>query len=234
MELIAKHLDRNNLKYSTHKVDSICCFTGKKISEGVKIKDLVSDVFTDWEYVKYNSEFASIEAALCIADVIKGNNEKRNNSLRNYSYFATENELIFLSRQDILELLLNIPQTPFLIAVSYNNKKHTSYKTILNTSKDNYVITTDLYNVVFDRTHINKFLPIIQKWYSIIPEKAETSAQPTYFTKDEILNGNAQYHKQMPYGIEKFEEENEYLKQFRNTHIFELIVHLINKGNVKN
>ena len=227
MDIIAKHLDRSQLKYPIHKIETICAFHGEKITEAIKLKDLVSDVFTDWEYIKHHSGYVSINTALCIGDVVPG--KTRNNSLRNYSYFASNSELIFLSRQDILELLLNIPETPFRIAVSYNNKKHTAYKTVLNTSKESFLITTDLYSVVFERIHVEKFLSVIQSWYSVIPEKATTTTQPTYFTKEEILNGNGPYHKQIVYGIDKFETENEFLKPFRNTQIFELITHLINK-----
>ena len=227
MHLIAKHLDRAQLKYPIHKIETVCAFTGERVSEAIKISDLVSDVFTDWAYVRHNSGYVSLDMAMCIGDVVPG--KTRNNALRNYSYFACHSKMLFLGRQDVLELLFNIPQTPFRLAVSYNNKKHTSYKTELNTSSIRFVITTDLYNVVFDRTHVEKFLPIIQSWYTIIPEKATTAAQPTFFTKEEILHGNGPYHKQIVYGIDRFEAENEFLKPFRNTQIFELITHLLNK-----
>lgn len=70
MKLIAKHLSRNNLKYATWEVDTICAFTGERIKEGVLVSELVSDVFTNWAYVKYPSEYASVDAALCIGDVL--------------------------------------------------------------------------------------------------------------------------------------------------------------------
>lgn len=224
---IAKHLDRGQLKYPIHQVETQCCFTGENVSEAVKITDLVSDVFTDFEYIKYPTGYASITAALCIGDVIKG--RTRNNSLRNYSYFASNSELRFLNRSDILALLLNIPEVPFRIAVSFNNKKHTAYKTTLNTSSDKFTITTDLFSVVWDSKKVAEILPIIQNWYSMIPEKASTAAQPTYFTKDEILYGNPNYQKQVTYGLDKFEQENDLLKTVRGTHLLTLIVHLLNK-----
>ena len=206
MEIIAKHLDRANLKIPIYQIDTVCAFTGLEITEGVKIFDLVSDVFTDWEYVKYPSGYASIDLAMCVSDTIKG--KTRNNSLRNYSYFASNDELRILNRQDILDLILNIPSIPFRIAVSFNQKKHTTYKTALNNDNDTFVITTDLYNVVFERSHVDKFLSIIQNWYSIVDGKQASTMQPTYFTKDEILKGNAQYAKQIVYGLDKFEQEN--------------------------
>lgn len=227
MQIISKHINNSMLKAQIHQINSICAFSGKKITEGILLKDCISDVFTDHEYIKHKSKYVSLDYAKCILDTIQGT--KGTNALRSYSYFATETELRFLKRDEILDLILNIPETPFRLAVSYNYKKHTSYKTILNTSKNTFTITTDLYNVIFNRKHVEKFLPIIQNWYSIIPEKSTTSALPTFFTKDEIMNGNAAYHKTKVYGLDKFEEENEFLQKFRDTQIFNFITHLLNK-----
>lgn len=227
LNLIARHLDRANLKFKVHQIDTLCAFEGVSIQEGVKVQDLVSDVFTDYNFVRYNTGFVGVDAAMCIADVLKG--ATRNVALRNYSYLATESSLTILKREDGLNALLNIPSAPFRVAISYSQKKHTTFKTVLNSDKNNYVVTTDLYNVAFERDHVMQFLPIIQNWYSVIPEKATTAAQPTFFTKDEILNGNAPYHKQLPYGLERYERENETLLPFRNTQILKLIVHLLNK-----
>lgn len=49
MNLISKHLDKKNLKLKVYQVDSICAFTGKKITEGVLMKDLIKKTFTDQE-----------------------------------------------------------------------------------------------------------------------------------------------------------------------------------------
>lgn len=229
MEIIAKHLDKSLLKYQIIEgLDTVCAFTGRHISKGYKLTDIISKVFTDFEYIRYDSKYVSEEIALCIQEVIptaKGGK----NSLRSYSYLATEKELRFFKREDTLELLLNIPETPFRMAVSFNFKKHTSYKTALNSSKDNFVVATDLFNVRFDRTEVLRFLPLIQSWYTIIPGKEGSSQQPTFFSKADILGGNADYKKQVVYGLDKFESENEFLKPYRNTQLLTFIVHVLNK-----
>jgi hypothetical protein len=227
MEVIAKHIPDTALKYKIYEVDTHCAFTCQKISKGVKLHDLISENFTDWEYIKADSGYVGLDMAKCIGDTIKG--KTRNNALRNYSYYANADELIFMQRQDVLALLLQENPKPFRVAVSFNYKKHTSYKTTLNTSANEFIVTTDLFNVVFVREKVLKYLPIMQNWYSIVAGKETTAAQPTYFTKDEILNGNAPYHKQIVYGLDKFEIENEMLKPFRNTNLITLITHLLNK-----
>lgn len=229
MELISKHLSEKNLKIKIYSdFSDICAFTGKPLTRGVLIDDLISDVFTDWEFVKYESKYASVEIALCISEVIQG--KTGFNSLRNYNFMANSHELLLLQRNEILNNFLNIKHTPFRCGVTFNNKKHLSFKTILNTDVNDFIVTTDIMgNVKFNIGVVNKILPIIENWYSVVSGKETTSAQPTYFTKDEILYGNAQYKKQELYGFDRYEHENDFLQQYRNTNFLKLLVHILNK-----
>lgn len=230
MNLIAKHLDHVNLKIKVYSFAApvICAFTGQKISKGVLMKDLIKPTFTDQEYIKYPSKYASIETALLIEEVIK--TEKGFNSLRNYSFFATENKLQLLKREEISSLLFNIPETPFQIGVTYSNKKHISFKAPINYDCFNYQIITDLGIVNFNKKQVLEYLDIIQSWYTIIPEKKETAAQPTYFTKDEIKGLSIPLQKKInEYGLQKYFQETQFLQKYRNTSLFNLIVHTLNK-----
>jgi hypothetical protein len=236
MEIIAKHLNENNLKSKIFDVNTICAFTGKKITKGIKLSEISGETFTDHAYIKHNSEFVSVEIALLVQPVIRiGESVKKNGkenwtALRNYSYYASQKELRLLKREDILNILLNIPETPFCFAVTYSNKKHTSFKCKKNTSKDCFMVTTDVGDVFFEREKVLQFLPIIQNWYSVPKEKQNTSAQPTYFTKSNILGEFPMSQKINEYGAEKFETENEFLQKYRDTALFELVTHLLNKS----
>jgi len=171
MDLIAKHLFANRLTCTTHKdIDTICAFSGKQINVGVKFKDIIGDTFTDLEIFKYKSDYLSIDFALLTQPVIQG--EKQLNSLRNYSFFATEKELKLLSRNEMLELLLHIPDTPFQIGVTYSNKKHIAYKAPINYNKQRFIVATDAGNVVFDVEKANLILPIMNRWYTIAKDTA--------------------------------------------------------------
>jgi CRISPR type IV-associated protein Csf1 len=228
MNLISKHLDRNNLKLKVYQVDSICAFSGVKITEGVLMKDLIKKTFTDQELIKYTSDYASIETALLIEEVIKS--EKGFNSMRNYSFYADESKLDLLKRENILELLLSIPKTPFQIGVTYSNKKHLAYKAPINFSTENYQVITDLGIVNFERQKAIQIVEIAQKWYSVIPEKKETAALPTFFTKDQIKGVSIPNHKQIEaYGLQKYFKETHELETFRGTTLINLIIHCLNK-----
>lgn len=232
MDIISKHLTghthiiapyKKSFDYPIH-----CAFTGQKITEGYPISWLVSDVFTDYEYMKYPSEYVCEDIALIIKEVIP-NGRGKFNALRNYSFYADEKQLRLLKREEILDLLLNIPSSPFTVGVTYSNKKHLSFKCRIQNDPQNFLITTDKGDVRFDRSVVDKILPIMRKWYTIIPEKASTSAQPTYFSKDDILNGNPDYRKVIGYGMELFQEENDRLERYRFTPLFELLVFTLNK-----
>lgn len=216
--LIAKHFDRECINIPIYPIESICAFGGNTISEGVLISDLVSDVFTDWSYLRYDSEYASIEAALCILPVIK--TEKGVNSLRNYSYLVTNSEITLLKNSDILQVLINPKSVPFILTISFNCKKYTTYKSVINHSNDIFTVTTDLFNVEIDIREVAKFLPIISNWYS---------GKNNFFTKQEILTGVCQINKIIAYGIDRWAEENKILETFRYTNLFNLITHILQK-----
>ena len=228
MNLISKHLDRNNLKFKVYQVNSICAFTCEKITEGVLMKDLIKKTFTDQELIKFNSNHASIDIALLIEEVIK--TEKGFNSMRNYSFYADEAKLELLKRENILELLLLIPKIPFQVGVTYSNKKHLAYKAPVNFSTENYQVITDLGIVNFERQKAIQIIEIAQKWYTVLPEKKETSALPTYFTKEQIKGLSNPNHKQIEvYGLQKYFKESQELDKFRGTSLFNLIIHCLNK-----
>jgi len=228
MNLISKHLDKNNLKLKVYQVDSICAFTGVKIVEGVLMKDLIKKTFTDQEMIRFNSDYASIDIALLIEEVIKGG--KGFNSIRNYSFYADETKLELLKRENILELLLNISNKPFQIGITFSNKKHIAYKAPINFSTENYQIITDLGIVNFEKQKSLQIINIAQKWYTVLPDKKEIEALPTYFTKEQIKGLSNPNHKQIKaYGLQKYFEESLELDKFRGTALFNLIIHCLNK-----
>ncbi len=224
IDFIGKHLDRNNLKLQIHEVDTVCSFTGLPIKEGVSNSDLIKKTFTDHAYVKYASGYSSINAALCIDAVLPS--EKGFNSLRSYSYLVTDKKLSLLKREDIENILLNPPKEPFILVATYSNKKHTAYKTKVNYSNKKYQVTTDLGNLIANTSEVKKIHKIIKKWYTV---NKDTKAQPTHFTKSEILNGCDNTKRIEAYGIDKYFRENEIIQQHRDTAFLKLLTHALNK-----
>lgn len=225
MRLISKHLDESKIKpKAIEGIDTVCAFSGVHITRGYLKKEVIKTTFNDRELLRFDSDYISPEYALLIE------NFDGRIGLRNFSFFASEKELLFLKREDILELLLNIPDAPFRIGVTYGGKKHIAYKSVLNMDKKDFQIITDIGEVHFTRSAAEKIIAAAQKWYTVIPEKAHTSAQPTYFTKDEIKGLKIPIQKKIKtYGIAKYFKEEKELSLLRGTPLFNLIIHILNK-----
>lgn len=194
INFIGKHLlhYKGNIKIKIYDCDTICAFTGDKIYKGVKKKEFIKDSFTDIEYIKYQSDYCCVESILCMSEVVP-NGKGKFNSLRSYSFIVTENELkIIKNRQDIVNFILN-QEIPNIIAYSFKNKKHISYKSIINYNSSDCVVSTDNGNIKFILDNFKEAYDYAMRWYSVVPGKEKM--QQTYFTKDEIQNGVTNYKK---------------------------------------
>ncbi len=205
-----------------------CIFTGERITEGVHKKNVISDRFNDHEFLRYPSDYVSVDAALCVLPSVK--TEKGYNSLRNYSYLATDHELRILQRDQILAILRDPPEPPFRIAVTFSNKKHTSFKTIEALDRSRFLLTTDRGNVVIDINTVTEILPVVENWYTILPSKKKIVHynQPG-LQKMKFLHGSTNYKKIIEYGECRYFKENFIIDKYRSTLFLTLIVHVLNK-----
>lgn len=232
--LIARHLDRANLKIPVLPVPegTICSFTGKPISEGVANKDLIKKTFTDLQHIRFPSEYSSVDIALCMEEVLLKESDGKAvaNSLRSFSYFATENEFRLLEKSSVLEsLFFNLPDEPFVFCITYSHKKHTAYKAAVNLNGQEFTVTTDEGNVFVEREKARAILRKIGAWYTVTPESRGKAQESTYFTKDEIREGNAGVNKILRYGLARYKTENQEIEKFRGTPLLELLTTLLQK-----
>lgn len=227
INFVAKHIN-----YDSDKIvdcNSVCAFTGEKITKGIKKKVALSGNFTDFEYLKFDSDYISVDAFKCIGEMIK--TDKKLNSLRNFSYLVTENELKILKKDELWDIVINSPKPPFILAYTFSSKKHTTFKSKITTDKNKIQIITDTYgNVEIDKILLKNVIEIVQSWYS---GTADMPAIATFFTKEEILTGSDNLKKIQVYGLEKFNFEDKILAKFRNTSQLILLTRLVNKCVLK-
>jgi len=209
-------------------IDEICCFTGEKITRGILKSDVIKDVFTDHQYIKHESNYISLDAVFCMQRVIPNKTDGLT-SLRNYHFICTEKELNLLKREQLEETLFNLKNEPFVFVITFGFKKHTTFKSKINQSNQNFIITTDKADIKVSMNDVNKIYPVMKKWYTVVKGKENTSAQPTYFSKDDILHGCSNYKKIEDYGDHYF-NENEIIKPFRNSLFLELLAYILNKS----
>jgi hypothetical protein len=229
IQFIANQMKRfeNNLDRKIQDVNTICAFTGLPITKGILKKDFISSTFTDFEYLKYQSDYVGLDIALCMDYIIPNENNKLI-SLRFKSFYVSEYEIRFLKREDLESLVFNIQNRPFILCISFGFKKHISFKSQVQLSDKSFTLFTDKGSCKIDIESIQELYKIIQKWYTVIESKKNTSQQPTSFTKDDIIHGCRNYTKISEYQGDYF-KENDIIEKYRGTFLIELLAHILNK-----
>ncbi len=226
MEFIARHLDYSFTDKPIKEYDCQCKLCGKDSNFGVS--GMITDTFTDHAYFRNPESDLLCRDCAVVLGKIEHNGKKT--FLRNFSFLCTEEEFRILKREEILDIILKPPKGKFILCVTYNNKKHMAFKAQIQENREWFRVTTDTGVVAVDRKKAEDIISVIQNWYSVIPEKADTKAQPTYFTKQDILTGCNNYKKMEEYGAEKYFTENQQIDRLRRSGMFKLLVFCLNKG----
>lgn len=223
-EFLAKHL-----KYSFETVEcgEVCKMCGKGIRKGVLQKDIIKSTFTDYQYLRYDSRYLCPECCALIGRITLGDNGLT--WLRNFSFIATEDSFRVLKREKLLSTLINPPDPPFVLCITYSNKKHISFKSRIQLSNKVYSVFTDKGEVEIAPHNITELLKILISWYTVLPDKQNTKQQPTWLTKGEILNGGKNYKNINAYGLGRYQEENLFIEQYRETSLLKLLTFALNK-----
>lgn len=236
-EFIGRHLPESQIANIIEPCDTVCAFTGKPITRGVPLKTLIKKTFTDYEYLRFASKYASVEAALCMSEVLSSSKEGVFNALRVYSFIVTESELRLLKRDEIATLITNPLPTPFVLCVTFSNKKHISFKAEVNYDSHNFSVETDKGRVQIEIGEFLSVYEIAQRWYTIIPALADKAQPPTWFTKSEIAGETEPDTYRMlayakEFGLDAFKVEYDALRRYKNTIFVELLTFLLCKDGI--
>lgn len=227
MHLIAQHIPDTALNIPIIEIKDlgICAFTGQPLTKACLKKDVIGGNFTDHTYLRYQSSYISTDIAkLIVGKAVNGN------GLRNYSFYADNEGLQVLSREDIWHYIFLEKPMPFVLCVTFNNKKHIAFKATPQYNSNHFRIYTDIGECEFDYERLKDAIEVMQKWYTVVKGKEETTLQPTYFTKANILGESIPSHTQiLAYGEDKYRTDNEILERFRGTLTLKVLVHLLNK-----
>lgn len=231
INFIAKHINFD-MSSRTEKCDTICAITGIPIKRGSTLKKYTSGNFTGYDTIRYESKYISEDVLKCTTETIlyKG----KFSALRYFNYIVTIDKLDIVDRYTIYNTIKNPPQnTPFIITLSYNQKKQTATNSIINTNTQKFKVTTDTDGLVeIDLEKLNSLFPILEEWYS--GELHKSGNVKTFFTKTEILSGIINPKKIEAYGITKFLEENSIIDKYRNTKVLKLLTYCIPAKELQN
>ncbi len=221
--LIGKHLNPQRGELLTES----CCLCHRdpdgKVT-GFPRQEVVSNTFMDVCYL----HFTNVICEYCAACL--GYGKPRTEHIKNYSYIANENSLVRLKREDIWGCLFNPPETPFIFCVTYNHKKHTSFKASVNYSREHYAVCTENELIEVRPAAIRELAQVIQDWYTICKD---TTQAPTWFTKAEILQGCDNFKRIEEYGTAKYFQQEAVITPYRCTPLLGLLVHALNKAPMR-
>ncbi len=226
IDFIGRLITADNLPLE--KCDTACAFSSERITEGVPFEIAIKKTFNDNAYLRYPSTHISRNAYVCMARIMAMG--KDDFELRKFHFLATENDLRILKREELQALLTEPPDPPFVLSITGSNKKHRAFKAIISFERDHYPVSLDGMNIIFDRIKAEKILPVMQRWYTILPGKENTKQQPTWFWKNHIERGCMNQKMIAEYGINKYFSENQIFEQFRGEPWFALLLFTLNKG----
>ena len=221
--LIGKHLNPARGEPLTES----CCLCHRQpdgMTTGHQRKDVISNTFMDVGYLRFTNEICEY-CAVCL-----GYGKPRTEHIKNYSYIANEYSLVRLKREDIWQHLFNPPEPPFVFAVTYNHKKHTSFRAPVNLSRDVFHVCTENEVIEVRPAAIAELAQVIQDWYTICKD---TTQAPTWFTKAEILQGCDNFKRIEEYGTAKYFQQDAVIVPYRCTPLLGLLVHALNKAPMR-
>lgn len=222
INLIAKHISHLSSDAEIENVDAICAFTGQQITQGIKLKKSLSGNFVDYDYIKHDSAYISIDAFKCLKANVQVDEKLR--ELRTVRFYANEDELFVITKyQQVIDFLFDEnKKTPFVLCIGDLNssmcRSNLTYRAVLNHDPQKFIVTTEQALVNFNHDTASTIYSIAKKWYQI------KSGISPYFTKEEIRTGNASFARIEEYGADTFFKENEILEKHRRSNLFELIV----------
>lgn len=205
-ELISKNIfiDIKNIE----ETNTQCCICSKKIKIGVKNKKVLSDNFTNYEYMKSKSDYMCIDCAKCIKD----------DRLRKNNFIADKEKLILFKQNELEKYIFELDKyitIPFIFAITRSFKKHNSFKCNLNYDYKCFYIQEEDKKYLFD-------VEIMKTLYKILDDAY------LQFTKDEMLTGNYKFINIEQYGRDEFIKLENILSRYRGTHQFNLLIYMLN------
>lgn len=108
--------------------DGTCGLCGKAITQGARIKNLVSANFTDWPYVSGDYVCES-----CIKLL----------SLYFYSYIVSGEDILLFNVREMAEEIQKPQKPPFKIIISKSQKKHLFYKAAWNDNPEKFTVNLE-------------------------------------------------------------------------------------------
>ncbi|KXZ40028.1 hypothetical protein SAMN05661008_01512 [Alkalithermobacter thermoalcaliphilus JW-YL-7 = DSM 7308] len=209
-EIIYKAFNKPDLEaLQIVQIEGHCKICGKKITEGVKEKNVLSANFTNWSELKrIDSNYICKACTFCM----------KNADLRKNSFVADSKHLYLLKKNDLEEYLFNLEkyiEAEFVVGITRSFKKHNSFRCIVNSNPKRFYIREEDREYLFDAEKLKTIYEMLNEAY-------------LQFSKEELLSGQYKMISIEQFGLEKFQQYEEVFKQYRGSAQFELLVYMMN------
>ncbi len=202
--LIYKALGSPEVK--TEQCEGICAFCGTEITEGVLLKESVSETFTNYDLLIDRT--ASHVCRCCYACL-------KDARLRRMNFIATPEELIIFKRDQLEHYLFEPPSAPFVFSVTISMKKHASFKARVNFSRKMFYVQKEDEQILFSPAKYREIYDAMKRLYTIFSKSA---IQNEYYLPDFIRK----------YGLQNFVRDEGIIKNERGTQQFNLLIYSLN------
>lgn len=191
-------------------VDDCCLICSKEIKEGIKVKKVLSEKFTNLSECKnLQSNYVCKECAFSI----------KNADLRKNNIICDKNHIYFLKKNDLENYIFNLDEylteKEFLFAITKSFKKHNVFRCRVNSDYKKFYIREEDKEYLFDVQKLKYLYDILNEAY-------------LQFSKEELQSGHYNLISIEQYGIEKFENLENILRKHRDTHQFNLLIYMLN------
>lgn len=181
--------------------------------EGIHKNDAIKETFTDNDRARGSgADYVCMSCVWCLSF----------KQLRNYSIFATENELRHPSRVEMRDILLNPPMGAWLLCAAVSGQKHLCFKSKINYSNQKYSTLLEETLVIVEKSSFSRILSIVEWLYN------------AGFTKEEIVSCNFPSHKIIKCGLEEFELHSKEIYKCKGSRILSLCGFVAKKEDDEN
>ena len=193
------------------KIQDRCFLCGEQTDDGIQVKHVFSDVFTDWNRSRY--PIGTHVCPACAFTILT--NPDGRVSLRNFSFVAAD-KLYLPNRIEMRQFLLEPPEPPFLIVLAVSQKKHLAFKGAVGYSRDIFTVMLEETEVIVNRKEFARLLDVVEHFLFA-------------FTKTEIITGKYNQQRVLKFGVDRWEWFEERLKPYRGTELLNVVMFVAQK-----
>lgn len=192
------------------KISDQCFLCAQGMSQGIPVKKIFSDVFTDWNQGKNpRGTHVCPACSFCILT------SPERIGIRMFSLVAAD-KLYITNRVELRGFLLSPPKPPFVINLAVSQKKHICFKGEVNYSRDLYMVMFEEMPVMVDRKKFEELLVLVEHLMF-------------GFTKTEISSGEYAQQRVFKFGIEAWQKFEEKVKLYRGTPLLDVVIFVAQK-----